>query len=55
MQAQLILLAIAVIFLTATLLDWRKHPGGLTPKRRAWLLIAAIFGGISLLQLGGGL
>jgi hypothetical protein len=53
MRAQFILLGVAGVFLLMTALDWRKDPaGGLTPKRRAWLIIAAVFGGISLSQLG---
>jgi hypothetical protein len=52
-----ILLIVAVLLLLATAWDWRRHGGGLTVKRRTWLLVAAIFLGVTLylryLKLGG--
>ena len=32
--------------------DWLRHGGGLTVKRRTWLLVAAIFLAISILRPG---
>jgi hypothetical protein len=43
-----ILLIAAAIFALLTLADWRRHGGGLTPKRKTWVLITGIFLAVSL-------
>jgi len=50
--AATILLTIAVIVVAVAVWDYARHGGGMTPARRTWLLVAAIFAGVSvLLQL----
>lgn len=50
-----ILIVVAGIFGAFTALDWWRHGGGLTPKRRTWLVVSAVFLLISLyLQVGAG-
>ncbi len=39
----------AAVLVAVTAIDWMRHGGGLNPKRRTWLLIAAIFLAVTLL------
>lgn len=48
MDTSVILAAIAAVFGGLTLLDWRRHGGPLTPRRRTWLLVTVIFFGVSV-------
>jgi hypothetical protein len=52
MQAYWILRIVAAILLLATGVDWLRHGGGLTPKRRTWLLVAGIFLVVTFLAPG---
>jgi len=54
MAANTILIVAAAVFAILTLIDWRRHGGGLTPKRKTWLLIAGIFFAVGFyLKLSG--
>ncbi len=33
----------AAVLVVVTAIDWMRRGGGVTPKRRTWLFIAAIF------------
>ena len=47
-QPELVLIAIAVIFLATVVQNYLKDDGKLTPARKAWLRIVFIFLGIGI-------
>lgn len=47
-EVGVVFVALAVIFMAATVRNFLKEGGGLTPARNTWLRISFIFSGIAI-------